>query len=149
MIAAPSASPSPRRPASSGEAERAQERRLRAALAALALPNIALGLWSAVAPHTFFDAIANYGPYARHGISDFAAVSLALGAGLLLAVGVPQLRPGVVLIAGLFFALHAVVHVVDLGAGQAAVPAVVTLAALTATAAALLALLRTGARAAA
>lgn len=59
---------------------------IRAALAALALVSLVLGVWAAVAPRSFYDDfpggghswVAADGPYNEHLVRDFGALNLAI-----------------------------------------------------------------------
>ena len=46
---------------------------------------VAFGLWAMVAPHSFFDTVAEFTPYNRHFVQDIGAFQIGLGAVLLLA----------------------------------------------------------------
>jgi hypothetical protein len=75
----------------------------------------ALGLWQAVAPGPFFDAIGPFGARNDHYTRDAATWSLALGAALLLSARRPSWRVPVLVLATLQSALHTVNHLVDIG----------------------------------
>jgi hypothetical protein len=65
----------------------------RAALIALAVPNLALGAWAVLAPHSWYDDfpgggrhwVSALGPYNEHLSTDVGAFFLAMGALLLFA----------------------------------------------------------------
>lgn len=89
------------------------ERRMRAALLVLGAGHLALGLWQALSPGTFFRAFAAFGPRNDHYIRDVATLYLALGLVLLAAVRRPSWRPPVLLFAVLQYGFHLINHVVD------------------------------------
>jgi len=74
---------------------------------------LAFGLWAFVAPHSFFDLVAEFEPYNRHFIHDVGAMQIGLGAGALAAA--LTLRAVVSGLIGLaaFQSTHAVSHLVD------------------------------------
>jgi hypothetical protein len=74
-----------------------------------------LGLWQAVAPGPFYDAIGPFGPRNDHYTRDAATWSLALGIALLLAGRRPSWRVPVLALATFQSALHAINHLVDIG----------------------------------
>jgi hypothetical protein len=97
----------------------------RVALIALALPNLALGAWAVLAPHSWYDDfpgggrhwVSALGPYNEHLSTDVGAFFLAIGA-LLLFAGVVLDR---LLIQGALGALlifsvpHLIWHLGELG----------------------------------
>jgi hypothetical protein len=100
-------------------------REFRVALVALALPNLALGAWAVLAPHSWYDDfpgggrhwVSALGPYNEHLSTDVGAFFLAIGA-LLLFAGVVLDR---LLIQGALGALlifsvpHLIWHLGELG----------------------------------
>jgi len=76
---------------------------------------VALSLFAAVAPGTFFDEIGPYGVQNDHYIHDVAAFQGAVGIFMLLAVRRPSWRVPALAVATLQFALHTVSHLVDIG----------------------------------
>ncbi len=91
------------------------EPNLRAVLILLGIYQIAQALWMIVSPGSFFDAVAGFGVQNDHYIRDNATFSLAIGVGLLVAVGRPSWRFPVLLVTTVWFATHAVNHLVDIG----------------------------------
>ena len=94
---------------------------LRAGLAAFALYHALLAVTMAVAPHAFFSTIGAFGVRNDHFIRDLATYAAAVAVGLGLAVGRPAWRPPLLAVLTVQFALHALNHLVDVGA--AATPA--------------------------
>jgi hypothetical protein len=83
-------------------------------LSAFAVYHLALAVWMAAAPHSFYTAIGPFGPYNSHYIRDTATFNAALGAGFVVAVFRPSWRLPVLAITTLQFALHTVNHLVDI-----------------------------------
>jgi len=83
--------------------------------------SIANGAWMLAAPLVWWAELPadlhHFGPANAHLIRDFGCGLLAVGTGLLLAVGQPVYRQPFVLVAFLFFGLHALVHVYDTASG--------------------------------
>src|ERR671911_1545881 len=94
------------------------ESSFRAILILFGIYQIAQALWMMVSPGSFFDAIAGFGVQNDHYIRDNATFSLAMGVGLLLAVGRPSWRFPVLLVTTVWFAAHAVNHLVDIGEAE-------------------------------
>ena len=90
-------------------------RALPAGVAALAATQLALGLWMAVSPRSFFDAIGPFGGYNDHYVRDVATWYLAFGAALAVAVRRPSWRAPLLGLAVLQYGLHTVNHLVDIG----------------------------------
>ena len=90
-------------------------RALPAGVAALAATQLALGLWMAVSPRSFFDAIGPFGAYNDHYVRDVATWYLAFGAALAVAVRRPSWRAPLLGLAVLQYGLHTVNHLVDMG----------------------------------
>jgi len=74
-----------------------------------------LGVWAAFDSSSFGAVLADFGPQNDHLVHDFGAASVAIGAGLLLAVRRVEWRTPVLLVATVWNGLHAVSHAVDLG----------------------------------
>jgi hypothetical protein len=97
----------------------------RVALIALAAPNLALGAWAVLAPHSWFDDfpgggrhwVSALGPYNEHLSTDVGAFFLAMGALLLFAgIVLDRLLVQAALGALLVFSVpHLVWHLGDLG----------------------------------
>jgi hypothetical protein len=97
----------------------------RIALIALALPNLALGAWAVLAPHSWYDDfpgggrhwVSALGPYNEHLSTDVGAFFLAMGALLLFAgVVLDRLLIQAALGALLIFSVpHLIWHLGELG----------------------------------
>jgi hypothetical protein len=89
---------------------------MRQVLLLLAVVQLFLGAFLAIAPGTFEDAIAPYGSGADdHFLRDIATFYLAVGAALLLAVRRQSWRVPVLFLVALQYAIHTVNHLVDIG----------------------------------
>lgn len=87
----------------------------RAALIAFGLLNLVLGVIMLLAPGFFFDHIGEYGARNDHYIGDVGAFYVAGGAGLLIAAERPAWRVPVCVVAAIWYALHALNHLLDVG----------------------------------
>lgn len=88
---------------------------MRPALLALAASSILLGLWQVLAPGSFFDAIADFGPRNDHDLRDVASFYLAAGIALAIAAGRPSWRAPVLALVTLQYGIHALNHLLDVG----------------------------------
>jgi hypothetical protein len=88
---------------------------LRIGLLSIAAVQLVTGLWLAIAPGAFYDAIADFGPRNEHDLRDMAAFYLASAVVLAVAVNRPSWRAPALALVGLQFGLHAVNHLVDVG----------------------------------
>ncbi len=70
------------------------------------------------APHTFFSNIGPFGTQNNHYLRDTATFNLAFGVSLLIAYRRPAWRTPVLFCVTLQFALHALNHLVDIGAAH-------------------------------
>ena len=77
-----------------------------------------LGSWAAVGSGSFSQTLADFGPRNDHLVHDFGAASLAIGAGMLLAVRRTSWRTPVLIVATVWNGLHAVSHLVDVTAAS-------------------------------
>ena len=101
-------------------------------LAAFAIINVLTGLFAAVDPEGFYDAVGPFGPYNDHYIRDAAAAMQgSLGVAMAIAVFRSSWRVGVLGYALLQFAFHAVNHLVDIGDADPESVGVVDFVALT------------------
>jgi hypothetical protein len=91
-----------------------REEAVTVAIAVLAVYHLALALFMALAPHTFFTAIGPFGTRNDHYMRDNATFGAALGLGLALAVRKRSWRVPVLAITTVQFALHSVNHLVDI-----------------------------------
>ena len=88
---------------------------LRAGLLALAATQLVLGLWLALAPGAFYDALAGFGARNDHFLRDNATYYLASAPVLAVAAYRASWRAPVLALVGLQYALHALNHLVDVG----------------------------------
>jgi hypothetical protein len=101
-------------------------------LAAFAVINILTGLFAALDPEGFYDALGPFGPYNDHYIRDAAgAMQGSLGVAMAIAVFRRSWRVGVLGYAVLHFAFHSVNHLVDIGDADPESVGVVDFVALT------------------
>ncbi len=91
------------------------ERWIRAAILAIAAVNLAVGLYAGIAPGSFFDHIGDYGARNTHYVGDVASFYIAAGLGLLVAAARPSWRVPLLAVVALWWALHALNHLVDIG----------------------------------
>jgi hypothetical protein len=91
------------------------ERTLRIVVGALGAFHVLEGAWMLLAPGSFFDAIGRYGLENAHYVGDVGAFVLAYGIALLLAVGRPGWRGPLLALGALWYAVHAVNHLFDVG----------------------------------
>jgi hypothetical protein len=91
------------------------DRAARPLLIVLGVTQVAQGLFMVIAPHSFYDLIANFGAYNAHDFRDNATAVTALGVMLLVAAGRPAWRAPICGVAALATALHALNHIVDVG----------------------------------
>jgi hypothetical protein len=91
------------------------ERALRLTLYVVAAYQLALGLLMAFAPGTFFDKFGEYGVENDHYIGDIAAFTIAAGIGLVLAARRPSWRVPLLAVGAIWYGLHALNHLTDIG----------------------------------
>ena len=84
-------------------------------LVVFGITQLALGLFLALAPGTFFDAIGPFGTRNDHYMRDLATFYIALGVAGLVAVRRPGWRVPVLALATIEFVLHAINHLADIG----------------------------------
>lgn len=85
------------------------------ALVALGVFQLLQGVWMAVSPGTFFDALGPFGERNDHYIRDSATVFVAFGVVTLMTVSRPPWRVPVLTLTAVWFGLHAVNHLADIG----------------------------------
>jgi hypothetical protein len=90
------------------------ESSIRAAVIALGVFHLALGLLQLLAPGTFFDEIGNYGAENLHYVGDAGAFTAAYGAALLLAARRPTWWAPLLALGAIWYALHALNHLFDI-----------------------------------
>jgi hypothetical protein len=76
-----------------------------------------LGAWAGIDSGSFTRVLADFGPENNHLVHDFGAASVAIGAGLLVAVRRVAWQTPLLLVATVWNGLHAVSHLVDIGDG--------------------------------
>jgi hypothetical protein len=91
------------------------EKRLRGFILFLALNQLALGAWQAIAPGTFFEAVADFGERNDHYLRDVSTLYLALGVALIAAMDRSSWRVPVLFFAALQYGLHSINHLIDIG----------------------------------
>ncbi len=91
------------------------ESAMRLTLILAGVVNLGLGLLALIAPDTFFDEIGRYGIENSHYVGDNGAFTAASGIGLLLAVKRPSWRPPLLWVGVIWFSLHALNHLFDIG----------------------------------
>jgi hypothetical protein len=90
------------------------EATMRVVVAALAVFHVAEGLWMVFSPESFFDVIGRYGLENTHYVGDVGAFVLAYGIALLIAVGRPSWRTPLLAVGALWYAFHALNHLLDI-----------------------------------
>jgi hypothetical protein len=91
------------------------ERGLQIALALTGAYLLASGLLALIAPDTFFDDIGRYGVENSHYVGDVGAFLAAAGIGVLLSVNRPAWRGPLLWVGAVWFGLHALNHLFDIG----------------------------------
>ena len=91
------------------------ERGLQIALALSGAYLLASGLLALIAPDTFFDDIGRYGVENSHYVGDVGAFLAAAGIGVLLSVNRPAWRAPLLWVGAVWFGLHALNHLFDIG----------------------------------
>jgi hypothetical protein len=94
---------------------RVDHARLRPILLILGVSQLTLGALMALAPGTFFEAVADFGARNDHFLRDVATFYLALGIVLLVAVDRPAWRAPALAFGALQYGLHALNHLLDVG----------------------------------
>lgn len=117
-----------------------------AGLALFGAYHLLLALFMVLAPGSFFTQVGPFGVRNDHYIRDVATYDAAVGAALLLASRRPGWRVPVLALVFGQFVLHALNHLVDIGAAHPASAGTVDFALLTAGAVLLALLLRRAAR---
>ena len=84
-------------------------------LAVFGAINLVIGALLFFAPDYFFDHIGPYGVENKHYLGDVGAFYLAAGAGLLIAIRVPSWRAPLLAVSAIWYGLHAVNHLFDIG----------------------------------
>jgi hypothetical protein len=91
----------------------------RAVATASGIGLVCVGAWAMVSPTTFFEALAPFEPYNQHFLQDLGALTIGLGAVLLLAAARPRadFLAGALLGTGVGAGLHVVSHVIGIDLG--------------------------------
>jgi hypothetical protein len=87
---------------------------MRLIVGVLAAFHVAEGLWMLLWPDTFFDVIGRYGLENTHYVGDVGAFVLAYGIALMIAVGRPSWRAPLLGLGALWYAFHALNHLLDI-----------------------------------
>ena len=88
---------------------------MRPALIGLTVYHLALGLYMAFAPGSFYDVIGPFEQRNDHYIRDVATFYVAFAAATGLALGRPSWRLPVLALITIEYALHALNHLIDIG----------------------------------
>lgn len=88
---------------------------MRAVLVVLGVLNAASGALALLAPDTFFDEVGRYGIENSHYVGDVGAFVLAFGIAALVAAWRPSWRVPVLGLGAVWYGLHAVNHLFDVG----------------------------------
>jgi Domain of unknown function (DUF4345) len=91
------------------------ERALRALIVFFGVVNLAIGLVAFFAPGPFYDHIGKYPPENHHYIGDVGAFYIAAGATLLASVRRVSWREPLLLLGAVWYGLHAINHLFDVG----------------------------------
>jgi hypothetical protein len=87
-------------------------------LLAFAAYHFAIAALMIFAPHTFFEDIGPFGVQNDHYLRDTATFNLAFGVSLLIAYRRPAWRTPILCCVALQFVLHAINHLIDIGAAH-------------------------------
>jgi hypothetical protein len=98
----------------------ARARLVPAAIALFGISQVAIGLWQAIHPESFFRSVGGFGTRNDHYIRDVATWYLAMGVALLVAARRASWRMPVLSLALVQYALHLVNHVADAGESEPA-----------------------------
>lgn len=93
-------------------------RRMDTIVLAVGITELAIGLWMAISPATFFDTVGGFGAENHHYIRDTSTVYFALGIAMLVSARRPAWRAPVLLTAALQYAFHSLNHLIDLGEAE-------------------------------
>ena len=88
---------------------------LRMAIGALGVFHLLEGLYMLLAPGSFYSRIGTYGVENTHYVGDVGSFVLAFGVALLLAAGRSSWRTPVLAVGALWYAVHALNHLFDIG----------------------------------
>jgi hypothetical protein len=116
------------------------------ALVVLGVGHVALGVWQALSPTSFFDSFAGYGLRNVHYIRDVATLYLALGLSFLGAARRRSWRVPILFFAVLQYAFHLLNHLIDVADADPALVGPVNAIAIAAAGSVLVFLLRAARR---
>jgi Na+-transporting NADH:ubiquinone oxidoreductase subunit NqrB len=85
------------------------------ALTALGVGQLALGVWQAATPGSFYRILGPFGAANAHYVRDVSTLYLALGAALLIAARRSSWRIPILFFAAVQYGLHTVNHLIDIG----------------------------------
>jgi hypothetical protein len=85
---------------------------------AVGIAELAIGLWMAISPASFFDTVGGFGAENHHYIRDTSTVYFALGIAMFVAARRPAWRAPVLLTAALQYAFHSLNHLIDVGEAE-------------------------------
>ena len=77
------------------------------------ITQLIVGVWSFVAPGSFYDAVATYPPQNDHFLKDIGSWNVALGLAALIAARTPAWRRGMLGVLAVLYTLHAISHGID------------------------------------
>lgn len=87
----------------------------RTVLVVIGVSQLALAGWMIISPGSFFDTTAGFGVQNDHYIRDAATFPLAMGVAVLLSVRRVSWRVPILAVLTIWYAVHAVNHLVDIG----------------------------------
>lgn len=104
---------------------------LRTAIGALGVFHVLEGVYMLLAPASFYSRIGTYGVENTHYVGDVGSFVLAFGIALLLAAGRPSWRTPVLAVGALWYAVHALNHLFDIGEARSTARGVIDFVLLT------------------
>ena len=100
--------------ARSGTGVRLDESTLRTTVGALGVFHVLLGGWQFFFNDSFFEHVGRYGAENAHYVGDAGSFTLAFGIALVVAVGRPTWRAPILALGAIWYALHAINHLLDI-----------------------------------
>lgn len=94
------------------------ERALSGVLVVAGVYHVVQGVLMWVAPGTFFEQVGPYGARNDHYIGDAATFTIAAGVGLVMAASRPRWRVPLLIVGAVWYGLHTVNHVADIGEAE-------------------------------
>jgi hypothetical protein len=101
------------------------ERALRTTVGALGAFHVLEGIYMLLAPASFYARIGTYGLENTHYVGDVGSFVLGFGIALVLAVGRPSWRAPVLSVGALWYAIHALNHLFDIGEARSSARGVI------------------------